>query len=201
MTQKNSDDNIHLIYSTQVIEFVTVANLFCNFLENAHTEKRKIFIEKSQKILSILYLKSIVLKSPKIIEEGYAEKFVTQDDYDFLKDKVSEKLGSFDLFCDLYPPSNTIEATSISMSECYADIYQDLKDFTLLYQLGVVDSVNEGLWECVQNFEQIWGPRVLVLLKEIHNLLFSGEDLTIEDNKNEFIKDKNDRFWSDELLN
>jgi len=51
----------HPVYSKNVLEFVTVANEFCNWLEGTPTFERREFIETGRKMLPLLYLKASVL--------------------------------------------------------------------------------------------------------------------------------------------
>ena len=125
-----------LVYSQNVIEFVTVAGEYCGFSESISNFSRKEFIEKSLKLLPLLYLKSTLLPKIESISDVVNEKFVAEHDWVFIKENISQKLGSYDSFIevsDLMNPT-TIDSTSLSISECFADIYQDLRDFISLYQ-------------------------------------------------------------------
>jgi hypothetical protein len=64
-----------------------------------------------------------------------------------------------------------------SISENMADIYQDLKDFLLLYQTGTVEVMNDAVWECRMNFENFWGQKLVNSLRAIHKFLYSGEEI------------------------
>jgi len=57
-----------------------------------------------------------------------------------------------------------------------ADIYQDLKDFLLLYQTGTKEVMNDALWECKMNFENIWGQKLVNSIRAIHKFIYSGEE-------------------------
>jgi hypothetical protein len=55
------DSFSHVVYSKNVLEFVTVSNEFCNILENCGEYTKKDFIGIALKILPLLYLKAVVL--------------------------------------------------------------------------------------------------------------------------------------------
>ena len=172
-----------LVYSQNVIEFVTVAGEYCGFSENIANFSRKEFIEKSLKLLPLLYLKSTLLPKIESINDVVNEKFVAEHDWVFIKENISQKLGSYDSFIevsDLMNPT-TIDSTSLSISECFADIYQDLRDFISLYQLGETESMNDGLWECKLNFEQSWGQKILGVLANFHQIYFGTDEIEEED--------------------
>jgi hypothetical protein len=58
-----------------------------------------------------------------------------------------------------------------------ADIYQDIKDFLLLYQTGNVEVMNDAVWECRMNFENFWGQKLVNSMRAIHRFLYSGEEI------------------------
>lgn len=175
------DDNLHIVFSKDVIEFVTVANEFCALLEKAHDFSKEDFVKRSQKLLPLLYFKAAVLPAPEESTDEPYEKFVTEADWHYTEQRIIQKLGETELFITMTNPTNPHETEEVSLSECYADIYQDLKDFTMLYQVGSEGAVNEAMWELKENFEQVWGPRLLALLKELHDIIFSGESLDDEE--------------------
>jgi len=63
-----------------------------------------------------------------------------------------------------------------SISENFADIYQDLKDFLTSYRIGNMDVMNEALWDLNNNFYQNWGQDLVNSLRTIHNLVARQEN-------------------------
>jgi hypothetical protein len=201
------------VYSKNIIEFITVASEYCGFVEKTEKFSKIDFISKSQKILTLMYLKASLIEkfNKDDIEEGNIEKFVTEVDYNFVIEAVSGKLGSLEQFIDIFEPTRTeiSEAVQVSLSECFADIYQDLKDFISNYQIGNENIMTEAIFECQLNFEIFWGPRILALLNTIHNILYSDNDLEDDNISNSksnkknkasnIFDDYNDEFNSDSL--
>ncbi len=168
----------HKVYSKSVLEFVTVAAEYVIFAEGAESEKRKDFLAKSQKLLPLIYLKSAMLSDLNSVLDEATEKFVTEEDWMQVQQSISRTLGKFDIFTEVHEPiaQQDEESLSVSLSECYADIYQDLADFIQVYRMGDTDMMNDALWECKQNFEQYWGPKLLVLVNNIHNIIYGSEN-------------------------
>lgn len=166
-----------LLYSQTTIEFVTLASEYCAFVTNVSKLKQKEFVEKSQKLLPLLYFKATVLPQIDKQTEGELQETVSEIEYNIVYTNTAEKLDTKDVFVDVYEPARqeSSEANNLSMSECFADIYQDLKNFIDSYQTGVEEIMYEALWQCNYNFQEIWGPRVIALLNEIHNLAVAGE--------------------------
>ena len=189
----------NVVYSKGVLEFVTVAAEYCAFVESVEKNSKRDFFSRSQKLLSVLYLKTSILSKVEAIYEDGNEKFVSEEDWVFIKNKIVEKIGQHEVFVDVYSAmmSQEDDAESVSLSEIFADIYQDLMDFLTLYRIGHEESMNDALWECQQNFEQYWGSRLLVALSSIHKTLYSGDDLSDEANEQneKETKERNTDDW------
>ncbi|TDN99875.1 DUF5063 domain-containing protein [Sunxiuqinia elliptica] len=168
-----------IVYSKNVIEFVTVANEFCNLVEHVGQETTRSFLNKTQKILPLLYLKVSVLEDVNSYEELGLEKFVSEVDYNYLQQKMMNLLGEFDDFQEVFDPGMQFsdEPLSASISECLADIYQDLKDFLMTFRTGDELVMQEALWVCQDNFKNYWGQRLVNSLRAVHNLMYGDYDL------------------------
>lgn len=170
-----------MIYSKEAVEFVTVAAEYIRFLESAGKYKKDQFLSISQKLLPLLYLKSALIPEITPILEEDPEKYVTEADWTLIKNEVSRILGDDDIWMIVNEPLMTQEDEGISVcvSECYADIYQDLSDFIQAYRIGNESIMNDALFVCRQNFEQYWGGRLLATLMAIHQNVY-GKDFTNE---------------------
>ena len=169
-----------VVYSKNVIEFATVANEFCSFIEAVDQFQRKDFITRVQKLFPLLYLKAALLPEPDIeMSDDAPEKFVSEEDYNFILHKLEIKFGQFDAYHEVFDPSMQYSEVALeaSISENIADVYQDLKDFILSYRIGTLEVMNDALWECRTNFEQYWGQRLVNGLRAIHNLVYGTSDL------------------------
>ncbi|MCK4630495.1 MAG: DUF5063 domain-containing protein [Bacteroidales bacterium] len=169
----------HPVYSRQVIEFVTVANEYCSFIESAGQLEKPDFILKIQKLLPLLYLKaSLIPEMESVLDEGN-EKFVTEQEYDFVKDQVQTHMGELDDYSEQWDPkiSDNTEPVITNISENLADIYQELKDFVSLYSMGTTEIMNDAVWECRMNYENYWGQILVNALRVIHKIVTSDEEL------------------------
>lgn len=180
MEQKRRDDSHFqdVVYSRNVIEFATVANEFCAFVEAVSELKRKDFLGKLQKILPLLYLKTSLLPelSDQDVDPESPEKFVSESDYHYILQKLSSKLGEFDSYTELPEPGIEVGEISVeaNISENVADIYQDMKDFILAYRIGTVEVMRAAVWECKNNFEHYWGQRLVNALRAVHMLVYGS---------------------------
>jgi hypothetical protein len=182
MEQKSKSDSLFsdIVYSRNVIEFATVANEYCAFVESVNDLTRKDFLGKIQKIFPLLYLKASLI--PELSEEDgeeTPEKFVTEEDYLFVLRKLSSKLGELDSYPEIFEPGTPLGEANVeaNISENVADIYQDLKDFILSYRIGTIEVMRAALWECKNNFEQYWGQRLVNGLRAVHQLVYGNANI------------------------
>lgn len=165
----------HIVYSKNVIEFVTVAAETCLFFEHAAEFSNIDFIQKSIKLLPLLYLNASLLEIPESVFDDITEKFVNEEDYQFVREQVVQLLGADDSYLEVFHPDMAISDTPIAafVSENLADIYQELKDFAASYQLGDTDIMNDALVACLEAFGTHWGQKLLNALRALHALRFS----------------------------
>ncbi len=181
------NDRSDLVYSGPVIEFVAVANEYCSYAEQAEGFEKRDFIDKSRKILSLLYYKATLLPRTEPFYEEGNEKFVTEEDWNHVHHAILKKLGKHNDYPEVFDPvyRDTEDQVGGSIAEDMADIYQDLRDFLMVYRMGTVELMNDSLWECILNFEQYWGQKLVNSLRAIHSLLCSGENLDEEGGEDE----------------
>jgi hypothetical protein len=173
------DTNSDPVYSRNVVEFVAVANEFCKYAEHASELKGDELLKILQRILPLMYLKASLLPQLDPFFEDGNEKFVTEADWTDINESLKEKFGTANDYLEVFDEKiNETEGPVISsISENMADIYQDIKDFLLLYQTGSGEVMNDAVWECRMNFENFWGQKLVNSMRAIHKFIYSGEEI------------------------
>lgn len=192
-----------IIYSKNVVEFVTVANEFCSSIESVSMYLPKENLDRLQKLLPLLYLKISMLPKVERVMDDELEKFVSELDYNTIHQKWLQLLGENDGFHEVFDPNIQFgeETMRASLSENLMDVYQDLKDFITNYSLGNEEVMHDALAECIFHFEEFWGQQLVNVLRAVHMLLFSNVDLSGNDNNNEVVTPGKgnpkwlDKFW------
>lgn len=186
------------VYSRNVVEFVAVANEFCKYAEHAHELKGDELLKILQRILPLMYLKASLLPLLEPFFEDGNEKFITENDWLRIHDNLRVKFGTADDYMEIFEEKakESEGAVVASISENMADIYQDIKDFLLLYQTGTNEVMNDAIWECRLNFESFWGQKLVNSLRAIHNFIYSGEEIgEIEDQEEQNDEERNTSDW------
>lgn len=174
LMQNNSESSSQL-YSTSIVEFVTVANEFCVQLEKCNSAERKDFMERMSKIIPLLYLKTAML--PDLISNlnDDIEYFVTENDYEHIRQSIACLLGEMDDFLDtqVSDMQYSEEPIAASVSENLADVYQYLKDMILNFNSANSTVMLEAIVSTKDNFKIVWGQKLLSSLSAIHNALYA----------------------------
>jgi hypothetical protein len=182
------------VYSRNVVEFVAVANEFCKYVEHVSELKGDELLKILQRILPLMYLKASLLPEMNPYFEDGNEKFVTESDWTKIHDVLREKFGTADDYLEVFDEKMSDSEVPVlsSISENLADIYQDIKDFLLLYQTGTTEVMNDAVWECRMNFENFWGQELVNSMRAVHRFLYSGEEIGKVDNEDDNKDEKRD---------
>jgi hypothetical protein len=173
------EENTDPVYSRNIIEFVAVANEFCKYAEHASGLKGDELLRILQRILPLMYIKASLLPLLEPFFEDGNEKFVSESDWIMIHETLKKKFGTANDYLEVFDEKiNDTEGPLVSsISENIADIYQDIKDFLLLYQTGTAEVMNDAVWECRMNFENFWGQKLVNSMRAIHRFIYSGEEI------------------------
>lgn len=176
-----------LIFERNVVEFVTVAAEFCKFLEQAETTPRNAFVDTSLKILPLLYLKAEMLPACERMGEDDLETFVTEDAYEVLRMNIAGIMAEKDDYLDVFVSEMKYSDQPIRkfISEELADIYQDIRDFIFVFQLGLNETMHDALAFCQENFKLYWGQKLVNALRALHDAKYNGNNDDEEENDDE----------------
>ena len=167
-----------VIFDRNVIEFVTVAAEFCKFVEQAEGSKRKTFVDTTLKLLPLLYLKASMLPPCETIGDEAPETFVTEETYEIVRMNLADILADRDDYLDVFVSDMKYSDQPITryISEDLADIYQDIRDFIFVFQLGLNETMNDSLAICQENFRLYWGQKLVNTLRALHEVKYGAQD-------------------------
>ncbi|MFV0483229.1 MAG: DUF5063 domain-containing protein [Bacteroidales bacterium] len=161
------------IYSTDILEFVTVAAEYCKCIESAETVDNSLLIERVQRLLPLLYIKGSLLKRSNAEDENIGH-YLTESEYHNLQASLERVLGEHDRFTDIdLEYQDGVEPYFASVSEHLLDIYQDIKDFVHEYREGNDLVMELSINRCVDAFKNYWGRKLVSVLRPIHQITYS----------------------------
>ena len=183
--------NSDVIFDKNSIEFVTVAAEFCGFMERMRQQHRREFVDTALKLLPLLYLKASLIPPCERVGMFDPETFVTEADYEHIRSNAAALLGAKDDYLEVFLPDMAYSDTPIkkSISEDLADIYQDLKDFICVFQLGLNETMHDSLVICKEHFAEFWGQRLVNTLRALHDVRYNSTEEEDEDTESEASED------------
>ncbi len=165
----NETDNI---FSRSVLDLFTVLNEFCMFMDKAGNYSKSDILEYSCKILPLMYVKGAMVPMIDVEYPDANERFVTEEQWQDMFNGLRVQFGKDDTFTFCDPDSDTKEHSLCSLSEDLADIYQDARDFVLLYSKNMQAARENAIREIAMLFKSHWGFRITRCLTHIHFLLY-----------------------------
>ncbi len=160
-----------------ILEMLTVANEYCYFFEHIEKKEAVEIIEFVYRVGPLLYLKGTLVPKVEVENPELNERFVTPEQWENLFYALREKFGYKDEFWIIDPAYiNENEPLKASLSENISDIYQDMKDFVLLYQKNTLAARQNAVSEIRKLFATHWGYRITNMMPKVHHLMHEDEE-------------------------
>lgn len=172
-----------VVFSHNVVEFVTVATEFCKFLEQVEATPRPVLVDTTLKILPLLYLKATMLSPVASVGSFDLETYVTEDTYEVVRMNLAGILAEKDDYLDVFVSDMKYSDQPIAryISEDLADIYQDVRNFVFIFQLGITENMHEALAQCQENFRLYWGQKLVNTLRALHDVRYMQSESEDDD--------------------
>lgn len=152
-------------------DILLVANQYTTFVEKIHLFESSDAMDYLLKIIPLLYIKGLLIPTIEMEDDDIlASRFLTEEDYETTYLNIKDKFES----CNYFESFNTLtnQMETYDMSEMITDIYQDMKDFLLLYQKNTFTAQLNAIRNLRLNFYEKWGNTIVVLLAYLHPLLY-----------------------------
>ena len=162
------------VFSKNVIEVLTISNEFCLLIEKANSYERNDFFLVLHRILPLLYLKASLLIPIEASNPEIKDRFVNEEQYELIYLSLKNIFGSDDIFKEALHKNAENPG---SFSEYLSDVYQDIKDFLVLYQKPSMSAKENAVNDCLLFFKNHWGYRSLISVTNIHSLLYPAKKI------------------------
>lgn len=158
------------IYQDATIAFVTAAAQTCLLIEKCSEHDREEWREQLLRLLPVLYLRTRLLEPAEKMLDEEPQRFVTEEDYNYVLVGMRELLGQDDAYLDVFVDQGiyTDEVQTAYISEGLADIYQELKDLAAAFQTGEETIMNDAVVTCREAFDTHWGQKLLAVMRALH---------------------------------
>ncbi len=164
------------VYSPFVLEFLAVAQKYCLFIEEIDKYGKQEILDYLHKALPLLYVRGSVLPQIEPGDFTASERYVTEEQWQDVFNVLREKFGEDDEFWFIENDNPLHDLVKGSLADKLTDVYQDMKDFTILYQKPLRDAKKAAVWEINELFKKHWGFRVVNVMKVLHYYLYSESE-------------------------
>ncbi len=174
--EKNKEQKVN-----EAALLVNLCSQYCKILDKSEKDEIGDFLEKTAFKLMEIYKQTFKINRFQTRYESEAEKFLTEKQYNKLLKKLKEFFGKRDTYNEIIDPNKPASQSvfQASLAEDLTDIYQDFYDFAEWYSLGTLESINDSVIECLNNFEKYWGIKLLNALRAIHMIRYYLKDQSI----------------------
>lgn len=86
---------------------------------------------------------------------------------------MADKDDFLDVFVEDFKYSE--QPVLCTVSECLADIYQQLRELVETFREGYEEAMEVALAEVVEEFRMQWGQKLLNALRAIHDVCFNAQ--------------------------
>lgn len=159
--------------------FSAVAHRFCAVVDSAAGFEKKELLSQFYPILPKLIDEAIHLPDVELSDSdeqiekktsGASRRMATrqsQQEWGQLYNLLKERLGDWDLYWQVFDPTEDSEAIYGSLADDLADIYRDVKEGIVLRETGEVP-VENIVWTWRLTFGFHWGKHAMDALRTIH---------------------------------
>ncbi len=158
--------------------FSAIAYQFCSVVDSGSSMKRAELLQKIYRILPALIGEAIALPDLDLRNDDdqtlelnqpapRAKVRLSQQQWDRLYNLLKEQLGDWDLYHQVFDPTEDTEATFGSLADDIADIYRDLKEGLVLSETHQAPP-GDIVWEWRLGFYSHWGKHAMDALLTIH---------------------------------
>ncbi len=168
--ENNAPDPIDQI----VLDFVKLSSKYFHFLENAENFEVPQIQEFLYTISPVLYAKGALFPETEMPDDEGNERFVTEEEWEKVFQMLRSKWGKLDKITFIDYKARAKEPITGSLAELFADVYQDLKDFSLLVSKPTLKAQTNAIYEIKKLFKTHWGPRLLIAQQLLHMEVFKN---------------------------
>jgi len=160
--------------SPPVLEFRGLAFKYCALIESHRELTRLKFLKMCLDLLPDLYKKALVLPRFEPTRESLPERSIKHDEWADLFGSIRERLGKYDSYREVFDPifPEQDDPTQSSLADDLADIYRDLKNGLIYWDMVSPTRYEDAVWEWSFNFACHWGQHLTSALRAIHFLVF-----------------------------
>jgi len=158
--------------SRSALEMLTVANEYCLFFEGTEKYSAQDIMTYFHRIAPLLYLKGSLLPDVEPEEGVFAGHYVTEEQWEGIFKTLRDKLGNEAKY---YLHDHNFDSVEASLAENIADVYQDMKDFIMMFQNNTSQAHRQALYQVKSLYPNRWGMILANAIPAMHRKLYQDK--------------------------
>ena len=165
---------IEELISQKVKEFLILSDLYCQWVEESGNLSSEEFFEKMLNLFPKIYLRAISLPEIEVMYSADEELLLGEREIRRIGNLLKTICASRDSYptVGINPSGRQYMIVRENLSESLSDLYLELKNFSLWYKQGTLESMNDSIKICSDHFRASWGIRLIGLLRVLHDFCF-----------------------------
>lgn len=176
--------------NNNALAFTALSREYCEVLASAGDITPGRFIATMLKLLPRIYITATDLKTSASalapeIEDSWLNPALDEQTYEEIRSSVAMLIGEEDVFLEVFEEDMKYSETPVasSISECLADIYQQLYNFLFTVADSTEEVADGAIVAIRSSFREFWSQTLLNVLRAINHLWTA--DLFPEDDDDE----------------
>lgn len=170
------EDNV---FSEFEIDFIKKAKAFCLFIEANDSTEGKDFLLLAKSHLISLYVRAGRLSFTYVPDDKAHPNMISDDSLNVLTDLVTSSLKNNRYYWHVINPvdDRDMQAVCGDLFDDLRDIYKDIKESLLLFDLHNKEAEVTAFWNLKFKFDNHWGDHCINAIYAIHYFLRKLVDL------------------------
>lgn len=171
---ENTNDMRH-----RLLGVVQLTADYCVTLENCFEMDRSEFTDRVLSLLPRIYWEFFDISTDDIVtlgEDEYFADYVDEDMYEGVRSKIAALMGEHDVFLETFEEDMKYSDTPIasSISECLADLYQPLFNFTQTVKETDGANLDSAFITCKEMFAEYWSQTLCNVLRALNHIKYQA---------------------------
>ena len=167
------------LLAPNTLAFMALANEYCQALETAESADTVEFTSTMTRLLPRIYISATDLTGAVALDEyssEYIDNVLSEDYYNSIRLAIENLFGAEDVYLEVFEEDMKYSDTPVtaSVSECLADIFQDLYNLIYAAKDAPQEHVNNLIFACKENFEAYWGQTLCNVMRALHKIKYNN---------------------------
>jgi hypothetical protein len=150
-------------------DFLLTARSYCSFIQDTDTTDKE-FLKGLQGLLLSLYQQARTLAWTTLEHKEEFKEELSTEGMEKILNSISNRVGADRYYWEVFDPTDHNDTKPVcgDLVDDIGDIYKDIKEGLMTFDLGTPASREDAVWNFRFGFEKHWGGHAISALRAIH---------------------------------